>query len=129
MQKYNHWQMRKSDYQNLQNKMKKIHKLLSYLPIFIVINWVICFVFLRNAYFYKKHYYMFDYLDTFLVGISFIHFFFYHRFYKKTSKTCILCIIAIIFLTISYIWIDEIIYQILYLIIISLTAIQIIRND
>lgn len=116
--------MRKSDYQNQQNSMKKAHKLLSHLPIFIVINWVICFVFLRNAYFYKENYYKFDFIDTFMVGISFIHFFFYHRFYNTVSKNYIVCILLIILLTLIYPIINTNIYYFLYISIISATVIK-----
>lgn len=100
-----------------------MNKLLSYLPIFIVINWVICFVFLRNAYFYKENYYRFDLIDTVLVGISFIHFFFCNKIYTTVQMHYIFCILAIIFITILYPYLNENIYYFLYIFIISTTII------
>ena len=103
--------------------MNKLHKILSYLPIFIVINWVVCFVFLRNAYFYKENYYKFDLMDTIMVGISFIHFFFYYKIYTTVQMHYLICILAVIFLTLIYQILNENIYYFFYIFIISVTII------
>jgi len=104
--------------------MKKIHELFSYLPVFIVINWVVCFVFLRNSYFYQENYYRFDLIDSFLVGISLTHFFFFNRYYIPFSKNYIYCILAVIFLTLIYPILNENIYYFFYISIITFTVIE-----
>lgn len=113
------------DYLNPQkNKMQKTHKLFSYLPIFIVINWIVCFLFLRNAYFYQENYYKFDLIDSFLVGLSLTHFFFFNKYYFSFSKKYIYCILAIIFLTLIYSILNENVYYFLYISIIVFTVIE-----
>ena len=106
------------------NKMQKIHKLFSYLPLFIVINWIVCFAFLRNSYFYKENYYRFDLIDSLMVGISLTHFFFYYRHYLDFSKKYIICILSIIFLTLFYPLLNENIYYYLYVSIIIFTIVE-----
>lgn len=102
--------------------MKLKHKSLSYLPMLIVINWVFCFVFWRNASFYIQHIEFFDYIDTLLVSFSLIHFFFYYEYYGSKSKNCLLCIASIIVLTLVYDWIIDALYYFLYFLILTITA-------
>lgn len=104
--------------------MNKVQKLFDYLPIFIVINWIVCFIFLRNAYFYQENYYRFDLIDSFLAGISLTHFFFFHKYYMKFTLKYIYCILAVIFLTLVYPLLNENIYYFLYISIITFTVIE-----
>jgi len=103
--------------------MKIIHKILSYLPIIIVGNWVFCFLILKNNKFYNDNYFTFDLIDTALAGFSLIHYFFYYKHYAKYIVNFIFCILAIIFLTLIYPIINENIYYYLYALIISTTII------
>lgn len=98
--------------------MKKLNILLSYLPVFIIFNWVICFLFLRNNAVYIDNYYKLNIIDSFLVGLSLIHFYFKHKYYSEFTKDYILCIFIIIFITLIYPILNENIYYFLYIFII-----------
>jgi len=96
--------------------MKNIDKILNYLPIIIVGNWVFCFLFLKNTQFYSDNYFTFDLIDTFLCAISLLHYFFLPT---RDNIYLIRCIIAIIFLNSVYELLNEQLYFFLYLLIIT----------
>jgi hypothetical protein len=101
--------------------MDVLHKIFSRMPFFIVINWAFCYLFLVDNNFYAKNFDLINKIDSCLVLLSLIHFFFFDKFYKKSAKFFVLCIFLIIQLTFLQLFINPDIYYFLYFIIISST--------
>lgn len=119
--------MVKSDCQNLENKMGKANKIFSFLPVFIILYWIFCLVFLIDTQIYKHNFLKFDFIDTIITGISLVHAFFYWWDYKKISKYCVRAIIVIVILTFFSFYIVKDLYYFLYFWIIVTTIFETIR--
>lgn len=71
------------------------------LPQIIVAYWLILFT-MVNCEWYKNYSQLIDNIDTFIVGISLLHYFVYYKIYSQTSQYCIKCIIATLFIHFAY---------------------------
>ena len=71
------------------------------LPQIIVSYWLLLFT-MVNCEWYKNHSQLIDDLDTFFVGLSLLHFFFYSQKYSQTAQYCIKCIIGTLFIHFAY---------------------------
>lgn len=106
-----------------------LHKLMTKLPILLVGNSVLILLFIKNTQFYQNYYFELDKIDTVLVSMSLLHFFFYSKKYNKIEINFVLCILSIIFLTLAYYFINEQIYYYLYILIILLTLMKSYVNN
>jgi len=107
--------------------MNRLNKILSGLPILIILVWVFCLLFLIDSPNYRSNYYYYNLADTILTAASLLHALFYWRFYKKIAKYCVRAVIAITMLQLSDGYIKQNFYYYLYFFIITTTIIESIR--
>jgi len=71
------------------------------LPQIIVGYWLLLFP-MVNCEWYKNYSQLIDNIDTFVVGISLLHYFIYYQKYSQTAQYCIKCIITVLFIHFLY---------------------------
>jgi len=98
--------------------MKFMHKSLSNLPIIIIIEWMICALFLTNNKWYLEHFELLDDIDTHVVYASLMHFMFFTKHYSLSKKIFVSALILSITLRFISDFIDTEIYYYLYYVII-----------
>jgi len=99
--------------------MKFLHKSASNLPIIIVIEWLICALFLTNNKWYSEHFEVLDDIDTYVVYASLMHFLWFYKWYSLSKKIFVYAILlSIILRLISDCMNEEIYYYLYYAIII-----------
>jgi len=107
--------------------MSRLNKILSGLPILIILVWVFCLLFLIDNPAYRSNYYFINFIDTVVTAASLLHALFYWSSYRKISKYCVRAVIAITILQISDGYIKQNFYYYLYFFIITTTIIESIR--
>ena len=106
--------------------MNKLNKLLSGLPILILVFWVVCLVFIDNE-LYAKYYFQLNRIETGVTAFALIHSGVYWEFYKKISKYCVRAIIGIVLLQVVREFCDPDFYYFAYFFIILQTILESIR--
>lgn len=95
--------------------MKYLHKSLSNLPIIIVINWMICALFLTSNEYYISNFELLDKIDTFIVYFSLMHFLWFNKWYSTFKRNFCVTIVSGIILNFCYCLINPDLYFYLYL--------------
>lgn len=91
-----------------------MHKSLSNLPIIIIIEWMICALFLTKIKFYLDNFETIDNIDTIAVSISLMHFVFFNKYYSNSKNIFVVSIILGIILRLLYSVINSEVYFYLY---------------
>ena len=94
--------------------MKKVNKIVGFIPSVILLYWIAILLFFVDTEFYHNNYFKFDLIDTIIVSLSFIHAFFYWKLYPIFSKNSVRAIIAIVVITFIYPYINKDFYYFLY---------------
>ena len=82
--------------------MNKLNRLLSGLPILILVFWVVCLIFFIDLEEYRDLFYFLDRIDTIIVAASLLHAWFYWPNYSKISKYFTRAIMALVMIRIIY---------------------------
>ena len=106
--------------------MNTLNKLLSGLPILILVFWVVCLVFIDNE-LYAQYYFYINRIETYITGFALLHSGIYWEFYKKISKYCVRAIIGIVLLQVVREYCDPDFYYFAYFFIILQTILESIR--
>ena len=81
--------------------MNFIHEKISCLPIFIIGEWLILFLLRHNEWYIENQRWIDD-IDTVLVSISFVHFFFYSEYYSESRRWLLIGIFIGIMVLLNY---------------------------
>ena len=128
---------------NIANNLKRFFKALisliwrfinpvfSLLPILIVFTWVFIFITIKHTDFYYDNYYCLNLIDTIIVSLSLLHYFFCYKNYLKVAKNCIKGMLAIIFLQKIYydLQLSDYTYYFFYIFVVVMIVIKSIYDN
>ncbi len=109
--------------------MNKVNKIVSFLPIVIILYWLSSLVFFVDSEFYNKNFFELNLIDTIVTALSLVHAFFYWWDYKKVSKYCVRAIITLILVTFLHEYVNQNFYYFLYYWVIVTTVFESIRAN